>query len=58
MRIALGIVSLSERGGLQRDRLGLADALLARGHEVEVSRRGSRRPGRVRTARKSSPSAA
>jgi len=36
MRIALGIVSLSEQGGLQRDCLGLADALRARGHEVEV----------------------
>ena len=36
MRIALGIVSLSELGGLQRDCLALADALQARGHEVEL----------------------
>jgi len=36
MKIALGIVSLSEVGGLQRDCLALADALQARGHEVEL----------------------
>ena len=36
MKIALGIVSLSELGGLQRDCLALAEALQARGHEVEL----------------------
>ena len=36
MKIALGIVSLSELGGLQRDCLALADALQARGHDVEL----------------------
>ncbi len=36
MRIALGIVTLSEQGGLQRDFLALAAALRARGHEVEI----------------------
>jgi len=36
MRIALGIVTLSEHGGLQRDCLALASALRARGHEVEI----------------------
>ena len=36
MRIALGIVSLSDHGGLQRDCLALADALQARGHAVEL----------------------
>jgi UDP-glucose:(heptosyl)LPS alpha-1,3-glucosyltransferase len=36
MRIAVGIVSLSDRGGLQRDCLALVEALRARGHDVEI----------------------
>jgi UDP-glucose:(heptosyl)LPS alpha-1,3-glucosyltransferase len=36
MKIALGIVTLSDRGGLQRACLELADALQARGHDVAI----------------------
>jgi UDP-glucose:(heptosyl)LPS alpha-1,3-glucosyltransferase len=36
MRIAIGIVSISESGGLQRDCLALAAALEARGHAVTL----------------------
>jgi UDP-glucose:(heptosyl)LPS alpha-1,3-glucosyltransferase len=36
MRIALGIVTLSDQSGLQRACLELADALTARGHKVEI----------------------
>jgi UDP-glucose:(heptosyl)LPS alpha-1,3-glucosyltransferase len=36
MRIAIGIVTLTQHGGLQRDCLALAEALRARGHEVEL----------------------
>jgi UDP-glucose:(heptosyl)LPS alpha-1,3-glucosyltransferase len=36
MKIALGIATASDLGGLQRDCLELADALQARGHEVEI----------------------
>ena len=36
MKVALGIVSLSDHGGLQRDCLALADTLQARGHSVEL----------------------
>ena len=36
MKIALGIVTLSTFGGLQRDCLALAEALRARGHEVAL----------------------
>jgi UDP-glucose:(heptosyl)LPS alpha-1,3-glucosyltransferase len=36
MKVALGIVTLSDQGGLQRACIELADAMQARGHEVEI----------------------
>ncbi|PZA10129.1 glycosyl transferase family 1 [Rhodopseudomonas palustris] len=47
MRIALAIVSLFPSGGLQRDCMGIARRLMARGHDVTIL--ASRRQGELPT---------